>query len=109
MEERIAKLERELAEIKAEYYRDNFSLLQTFRKEVNFLNTVSIKDTTLALGSTTGTKIGATGDKVGFLGATPIVRQGFISSPTGGTTVDTQSRSAINAILACLQAFGFTS
>lgn len=109
MEQRIAQLEREIAELKAEYYRDNFSLLQTFRKEVNFLNTVSIKDTTLALGSTTGTKIGATGDKVGFLGATPIVRQGAITNPSGGATVDTQARSAISAILSVLQSFGFTN
>lgn len=109
MEARIIQLERELAELKAEYYRDNFSLLQTFRKEVNFLNTVSLKDSTLNLGSTTGTKIGATGDKVGFLGATPIARQASITNPTGGATVDAQARTAIGTIITILQSFGFTS
>lgn len=42
------------------------------------LGSVSISDSagirTIPLGSTNGTKIGATGNKIGFLGATPIVR-----------------------------------
>ncbi len=44
------------------------------------LGNVTISDSsgirTISLGSTNGVKVGATGDKLGFLGATPIVRPG---------------------------------
>ena len=45
-----------------------------------FSDNVSITDKNLNLGSTTGSKIGATGDKIGFLGATPIVRPSALTT-----------------------------
>lgn len=61
----------------------------------------------LFFGTTTGTMIGtASTQKLAFFGATPIVQPAAIASPTGGTTVDTEARAALNAVLAALRAEG---
>ena len=39
----------------------------------------------------------------------PVNRQAHIDDPSGGGTVDTESRSAINDILDTLEAFGFNA
>ena len=44
---------------------------------------------------------------IGFLGATPVVRATAIADPTGGATVDAESRTAINAIIVVLENLGF--
>lgn len=44
--------------------------------------------------------------RVAWLGAAAVVRQAFIADPTGGAIVDAESRTAINAILDILIAFG---
>jgi hypothetical protein len=60
------------------------------------------------LATTTGTQFGtASTQKIGFLGATPIVQRAHIADPTGGATVDAEARTAINAILVTLENFGF--
>jgi hypothetical protein len=40
---------------------------------------------------------------------TPVAQQTHIADPTGGATVDSQARTAINAILDVLDAFGLTA
>lgn len=62
-------------------------------------------------GLRTGVTVKATGSavQVGFLGATPAARQAHIADPSGGGTVDTQARSAINSILAALETFGLVA
>ena len=44
---------------------------------------------------------------VGFLGATPAARRSHVADPSGGSTVDAEARTAINAILVTLETFGF--
>jgi hypothetical protein len=44
-----------------------------------------------------------------FVGARPYQRQSAISSPTGGATIDTQARTAIDAIRTALAAVGITA
>ncbi len=44
---------------------------------------------------------------IGFLGATPVARATAIADPTGGGTVDAESRTAINAIIVVLENLGF--
>ena len=87
-EEQIAQLRLELEELKSLFYKDNFSALQIFRKDVQFLG------------------------KVGF-GLTPISQQAVITTPTapGATYLQSEAASAktaIDAIRAVLTAYGFT-
>ena len=61
-------------------------------------------------GRTNGTKLGteggATGQKIGLWGTTPITQPSAIADPTGGVTTDAEARTAIDAILDALQAIG---
>ena len=58
-------------------------------------------------GSTTGTKIGtATTQKIGFYNATPVVQPTNVTNPTGGATIDSEARTAIDAILTRLETLG---
>lgn len=60
-----------------------------------------------ALGTTTGTKIGtATTQKLGFYNATPIVQGLAVTDASGGTTIDAEARTAINALLARIRSLG---
>jgi hypothetical protein len=47
-------------------------------------------------------------DKLG-VGKVPVVTQTHIADPSTGATVDSQARTAINAILDVLEAFGLTA
>lgn len=47
------------------------------------------------------------GATCGFLGATPAAQQSHVADPSGGSTVDSEARTAINAILTTLETFGF--
>lgn len=98
------------------YFRTHFIDKTVFDKKTYFDQTATfnvpfvLKDgSTITLGSTTGGKIGATGDKLGFLGATPIVRQSAITAPSGGATQDAESRTAITSLINALKNFGLTS
>jgi hypothetical protein len=63
----------------------------------------------IQLGRATGTEIGTADDqKIGFYGTTPIEQQAAITTPTGGTTVDSQARESIGLIVSRLQLLGLT-
>lgn len=47
--------------------------------------------------------------ELGVGGESPAAQQAKISDPSGGTTVDTEARTAINSIIDALEAFGLTS
>ena len=85
----------------------------TLWKDVVFNKNIEIKDgVNIALKATTGTKIGTatpSGQKLGFFNATPVVQQAAITAPTGGTTIDSQARTAINSIRTELTALGLTA
>lgn len=44
--------------------------------------------------------------KLAFFGAAPAAQRAHVADPTGGTTEDAEARSAIDAILATLEAYG---
>jgi hypothetical protein len=76
-----------------------------FHQHVQFLDGRNIQ-----LGRTTGTMIGTdTDQKLGFFGKSPVAQQSHISAPSGGTTIDANARTAINAIITLFQTFGLTS
>ena len=64
----------------------------------------------IQLGKTTGTKIAtATDQKLSFHGVTPVIQASAITAPTGGATVDTEARTAINSIRTALSGKGIIS
>lgn len=66
-----------------------------------------------SIGTILGTKFGASNSKMSWFGAAVRGQAAAITAPSGGSTVDTQARTAINSILALLSAgsggFGFTA
>lgn len=102
------QLRAELNNLKSEYHRNNFSGEYVFLQKVVFKNGFSFADgSNIPLGTGTGTKIGtATSQKLGFYNKTPITQPAGISAPSGGTTIDSQSRAAISAIISALNSLG---
>lgn len=87
MEQRIAQLEKELKELKEEYYSNNFTSLQNFRKDVVFSG------------------------RVGFFDGDPVKQQASVATvgtPSGGyVQAEAQAAvTAINALIARLQSYG---
>lgn len=69
------------------------------------LKVLALKE--LKSGASGGMKVGtASTELIGFYGATPVDRPSFIADPSGGATVDAESRTAINAILDLLIELG---
>lgn len=76
-----------------------------FHKKIQILDGRSIQ-----VGKTNGTKIGTEStQKMGFYGVTPVVQASAITSPSGGATVDSQARTAIDAIRTALTNIGITA
>jgi len=60
--------------------------------------------------TTTGTKLGtATAQKLGLWNATPVIQPTAVVDATGGATVDTEARAAINALLARMRTVGMVA
>lgn len=53
--------------------------------------------------------IGRTAGEIGFYGAAAVVQAGAVTPPAGGGTIDTEARTAINAIITALQNIGVTA
>jgi hypothetical protein len=88
---------------------DGFQVRVNGNVEYNFGATAfTLSDANdLAVGTTTGTKIAtATTQKIGFWNATPVVQPVHIADATGGATVDTEARAAINSLLAQMATLG---
>lgn len=84
MQEQLDQMRKELDELKSNFYKDNFSTSQSFRKDVSFLG------------------------KIGFYNKTPIAQPTAISAPAGGATIDSEARTAINSIRTTLTNLGLT-
>ncbi len=84
MQEELNQLRKELDELKSNFYKDNFTSNQSFRKDVSFLG------------------------KIGFYNKTPIAQPTAIAAPAGGATIDSEARTAINSIRTTLTNLGLT-
>lgn len=110
LQQQINQLRRALQSLADIHSRTHFIDKDVFSNPVYFNNKVLFKDnSSISLGANLGTKIGLAGERIGFLGASPIARQSAITPPSGGATVDSQARTAINSIITVLQNFGLTS
>jgi hypothetical protein len=88
----------------------NWGIYQAGTESNYFGGSIQIADKDFILGTTTGSKIGtATGQKLGFWNATPVVQQAHIADPTGGLVTDTEARAAIASINALLATLGLTA
>lgn len=68
---------------------------------------LDIKTGNIIISTSTGTKIGtSTTQLIGFYGAAPVDRPATIADPTGGATIDAESRTAIIALIDRLQELG---
>ena len=79
------------------------------RLEIGWDTNVATINTTA--GSAGGTKRGlqicsAATDELGFFGATPVDQPATVADPSGGSTVDTEARAAIAAVIDRLQELG---
>lgn len=84
MQEQLDQMKKELDELKSNFYKDNFTSNQSFRKDVSFLG------------------------KIGFYNKTPISQPAAITAPSGGATIDSEARTAINSIRTTLTNLGLT-
>jgi hypothetical protein len=73
------------------YYRTHFIDKDVFNNKVYFRNDLYLPTKTAFFGS-----------------LTPIAKQSAISTPSGGATVDSQARTAINSLISTLQSLGLT-
>jgi hypothetical protein len=60
-------------------------------------------------GTTQSIQTLAVTTSLGLFGQTAASQQSHIANPTGGATIDSESRTAINSILTLLETFGFTA
>lgn len=118
--EQFAEMVQKVNQLNDLYFRTHFIDREVFENpvylngQVYFKHPNFLKDTTLPTGTTTGATIGDTGDKIGFLGATPVLRQAAVTTPSGGGTgstdaIDISARTAIGEIKTALQNLGLTS
>ena len=67
-------------------------------------------DKHISFSTVTGTKIGTTSSqKLAFYGTTPVSQPATVSDPTGGSTIDTECRTAVNTIIDRLQSVGLVA
>lgn len=97
LQQRVELLENFMADF---VYSDRY----ISQKHFQFIDGKNIQ-----LANGTGTKIGTEAtQKLAFYGATPVARASSIASPSGGTVIDSQARSAIDLLRTAIQNIGIT-
>lgn len=113
LKQQVDGIEKKLDDFLNIYYRTNFPDKVVFTKKVSLLNNDFVFEGTGISkidAQSAGVSLGSsTTQKISLYGKTPIVQQGAISSPSGGTTVDSQARSAIDSIRTALTNIGITA
>ena len=84
---------------------------QVIREKFQGLNVLADRvymERALDMAPNTYIKLGKT-VKFSVGGVDPVVQQAKINDPSGGTTIDTQARAAINSLIDVFEAYGQTS
>ena len=83
---------------------------------INRITVAASGDITIAdglavnVGSTSGTQFGTSGgQKIGFWGASPIIRPAAVTAPSGGAIIDSECRASLSNLITKLQAIGLIS
>ena len=100
----VARLSSIVAQMQMRLQKFENSSQYTFAKDIQIMD-----GNMIILGGNQGTKIGKSTSKIGFYGVAPVARQASISAPSGGGTVDSQARTAINTIISRLSTSGLTA
>lgn len=99
----LDRVERTLNQFLDVYYRIHFIDKDVYPNPVIFNNDVTF-------AGQGGTSIGnSSASLLSFYGVTPVDQPATISDPSGGTVIDTQSRTAINTIIDRLQELGLVA
>ncbi|WP_395019795.1 hypothetical protein [Dongia sp.] len=111
VEQQIAELEGALEQLKRIVFKGELSDREVKSKLVVLNAGARLADGRhIATGKTTGSSFGsATTDKISFYGKPSITQPGAIASPAGGATVDSEARTAIDAIRLALKNLGATA
>lgn len=76
-----------------------------FKRDIELFNGQNIR-----VGKSIGSSFGKSStDKASVYGVTPVIQASAISSPSGGTTIDSQARTAIDSIRNAIKNFGITA
>jgi len=93
-----------------EIIREEFQSFISLDKYIFQKNLQIFDGRNIQTGRTTGTKIGTeggtNGQKLGFFNTTPVDQPETVADASGGATVDTGARTAVNAIRDRLQELG---
>lgn len=115
LQQQVDSLKNQLNQLMDLFYRQHFVDKDVFQNAVYLNGKLFFKDRTgnpmvISLGKVTGAQIGISAtEKLGFLGATPVVQQSAITPPSGGATIDSQARTAINSLITLIQKFGLSA
>ena len=109
LENKINQLSAELGILKQTINKGRFSNLFVYDTPVKFRFGIDIGNTNISTGTNPGSSFGIAGDKISFLGATPISKQNTINKPSGGATTDSQARTAINSLIDLIKNYGLSS
>lgn len=95
---RLDNIEKKLDQFFDVYYRTHFIDKDVFSNRVIINNKLEVRD---------GVQMGSSATSlIGFYGETPVDQPATVADPTGGVTVDSQSRTAIGLIIDRLQELG---
>lgn len=101
--ETLTKAVKELSETQGLFYR------MSMRDKFLLSKPLVLRNTKIISEGEEGLQIGSEPmEKIGFFGTTPVIQESSVSKPTGGTTVDSEARTAIDAIIDVLDAYGLT-
>ena len=105
MSPEIQELRERIQKLEGIIYALAFSDRYVFARDIEMQDGRKIQVAT-GYGSSFGT--GVT-QKLSVYGVTPVIQATAISAPTGGATIDAESRTAINSIRTALINFGITA